>query len=82
MILSSGPISCSKPPPQEGGARKGRMPLLAFNPPKRRNVGSKSSSLPFHWGHVGGTELLGVFRKEKAVQKGKVGYLGSNLSTT
>ena len=82
MVLSSCPISRSQSPPQERGARNGRVPLLAFNPPKRRNAGSKSSSLPFHWGHAVGTELLRVFRKEKAAWKEKAGYLGSNLSTT
>lgn len=45
MALSSCPILCSKSHPQEGGARKGRVPLLAFNPPKRWNSGPKPSSL-------------------------------------
>lgn len=48
MALSSCPISCSKSRPQEGKARNGRVPLLAFNPPKRGNSGPKPSSLPSH----------------------------------
>lgn len=50
------------------------MPLLAFNPPKRWNAGSKSSSLPFHWGHAEGTELLRVFKKGEG-SMGSKGWL-------
>lgn len=45
MVLGSRPISCSQSPPQEGGARKGRVPLLAFNPPERDGMQGQSPLL-------------------------------------